>query len=345
MAGPYYVDPAAAGDATGASWTHAWVTLQTALDAAAAGTIIYCRGTQTLDATIDVDTRAGTLAAGVIKVIGCNATGDVDGTRFTLNANDGAFPCITATETSDLYWWENIRFTNTGVGAYHGISCPSGDARGWIFINCCADNCGGTGFNGTNFSYPIFYRCVAYSNTASGFMAAGFGLYLFCCAKENSVDGFDVNSAARAILIGCVAHANTEEGFGSVGAGTALINCVSDGNTDDGIEIQGYTGLYIPLILGCRVTNHSGAGDNGLYLASKPCFVGYSYFEDNTDNINDHTSVLFYPIAVEGGTTSSNQEDGADTDEGYVDRTNHDFSIRPLLEELSRYCLPTYFDI
>lgn len=88
----YYVDPLAAGSNDGTSWTNAWTSIQSAFDTAVVGDIVYCRGTQTVAARIDVDTNSGTNAGGFIKFVGCNASGTVDGTRFTIQG-DGANAC------------------------------------------------------------------------------------------------------------------------------------------------------------------------------------------------------------------------------------------------------------
>lgn len=105
------------------------------------------------------------------------------------------------------------------------------------------------------------------------------------------------------------------------------MNCVIDGNADDGIAITSRTDLQFALILACRITNHSGAGDIGLNANSEPCITGWCYFEDNDgDNVQNATLHQFIP--AEGGSTTSNIEDQANTDAGYVDSANHDFSTR-----------------
>ena len=90
-----YVDPAAGGSNNGSDWTNAWTDIQSAFDTCVAGDIVYCRGTQTLSVTIDVDTNSGDDTSGFIKFIGCNASGVVDGTYFTINGNAGAYHGLT----------------------------------------------------------------------------------------------------------------------------------------------------------------------------------------------------------------------------------------------------------
>lgn len=325
MAGPFYVDPA--GDnSNGLSWATAWITIQTAFDTAVAGEIIYCRGTQTLAAAIDVDINAGTNAAGWIKVIGCNAAGNVDGTRFILNGNAADIHILTAIGAADMYWMENVEVKNTGGAAKNGFNFSTSSIDGWILINCCANNCSGHGFFNSNIAFASFIRCISYSNTLDGFYGSnGPNRYFFCCARDNSRDGF--STLYIDVVYGCITHGNTDDGIGVLRYNTCLINTVIDGNADDGIELAASTGLPTPLIIGCRITNQSGAGSIGLNANSEPVVIGWCYFEDNDgDNIQNATLHQFIPL--EGGALTSNLEDLANTEEGYVDKANHDFSTR-----------------
>ena len=112
-----YVDPAASGDNDGTSWTNAYETLQQAADNAVAGDVVYCRGTETLAARVDFDTQTGTNAGGFIKFVGCNAEGNVDGTRFVLDGDGGNYAGIYIVPGISTLWFENIRVTNCDGGS------------------------------------------------------------------------------------------------------------------------------------------------------------------------------------------------------------------------------------
>ncbi len=274
--------------------------------------------------TIDIDTNAGTNAAGWIKFIGVKSDWTVDGTRAivdgkTTSNNHGL------SIAKSMLWFENVEVKALGGSSMDGFVCVTG-VNGLVMINCSGNTCSGAGFNNYNAQVCTFIRCVAYSNTESGFFASnGYNNFLFCCARDNTIHGFQ-SPYLGDVLFGCVAHGNTDDGISAPHPASHIINCVADGNSDDGIDLAASTNLYAQLIIGSRVTNHSGAGDNGLTLNGEPCIVGWSYFEDNTDNINDHTSALFQFIPLEGGSTTSNLEDLANTNEGYVDDLTHDFS-------------------
>lgn len=321
----YYVDSAGSDTAPYDTWAKAAAALQTVISIPpAAGDIIYARGTGVLAAEIDL-ASAGTNAEGWIKLIGCNAAGNVDGTRYILDGNAAGIN-IFDFNGHDMWWLENIEVKNTAGTTKHGFYSSVTGSSGHVFINCCANTCSGSGFYNANHNFAILIRCISYSNTVNGYSSSPQAVrYLYCVARDNTADGFGLTTTGD-VFLGCISHGNSDDGFGGISPQATLINCVIDGNADDGIELAASTVLYAPLIVGCRITNQSGAGDNGLFLNGEPCIVGWSYFEDNTDNINDETSALFQFIPIENGSTTTNLEDLANTGEGYVDKANHDFS-------------------
>lgn len=154
----YYVDPSATGNNDGggdggdpsdptqaANWTDAWTTLQSATDTAVGGDIVYCRGTETLTAPIDLDASAGTTAGGWIKYIGCNSsTGAVDGSRYTLDGNSTAVNCLLfyASPYGVYLWFENMVFTGaTGSG----VAFPANVGSPTMYVNCVAHTNGSFG--------------------------------------------------------------------------------------------------------------------------------------------------------------------------------------------------------
>ena len=318
MAGPFYVDPAAAGANNGSSWLNAWTSIQSAFDTAVAGEIVYCRGTQTIGATLDVDTNSGGNATGYIKFIGCNAAGNQDGTRFKIDANGGAYNGLSGTAAASMVWLENIEIYGTAAGAYYGFYQTGGG--GWVLVNCCARNCGGNGF----YTGGRYLRCVAYSNGTYGYRN---GEFYFCSAHDNTGTGFYSSSAAT--TIGCLSYDNGDDGFGGELIGSRMLNCVAEGNTDDGISIAAGTLASSVLLIGLRITNHSGAGDIGLNCNSEPVLTLGCYFEDN-DGANTQNDSLHYNISIDGTTASSNVEDQANINEGYTSLADgsEDFNLR-----------------
>ena len=321
-----YVDPAAGGTNDGTSWTNAWTSFQSAADTAVAGDIVYCRGTQTLAAQVDFDTNSGTNEGGYIKFIGCNSGGTVDGTRFILDCNSAGIHGIVATNIG-LIWLENIEVKNTGGSGKSGFYYLTPYAYGWVFINCCANTCSNDGFFLTTESqYFFLFRCVAYSCLGNGFSVSSLGsLIMLCVSRDNGIDGFNSAAGLLDTYIGCIAHNNTATGFNLKGRCLTL-NCVSDSNGSKGILAVANTSLYPTLIaIANRITNHVGEGKIGLDCTSEIVLTGFNYFENN-DGDNIQNATLHYFIPLEGGSATSNLEDLINTNTGYVDPTNHDFS-------------------
>lgn len=311
------------------SWGKALSTIQAAFDLAVAGDIVYCKGAgasvaQTIAATIDVDTNAGTNAAGFIKIIGTNAAGAVDGSRYIIDANDGSYHAMTFTNTADMYWLENIQVQNTHSGTYHGFYSSAANNDGMVMINCCATDCGGSGYYIDRFRYGLLHRCVSYLNSANGFyLSASQMTLVLCCARNNSTDGFSAHTTGS--MIGCIAHENSSDGIYPGWGGYPLImNCAIDLNAATGILYQAHTGLgAFPVILANRITNHSGDGDIGLNTSGEVVVYGYNAFDTNKDHFSDSASLSQFIPNVGAATDSNdyNNEDsagGGDTNQGYV---------------------------
>lgn len=379
MATTYWVDHGGSNTAPYDTQVKAAPALATILAIPpAAGDIIFCcdnAGTGEVTVAVLSMASSGTNAAGFIKVIGCNSAGVVDGTRYVIDANNGDFDIVDLAGY-DLWWFENIEVKNNGGTTQHGFHSSAVNSDSNVFINCCANDCTGIGINCGNMRYTILVKCVSYLNVSHGFSYTARAL--FCCARDNTGSGF-YEGGTSWTSFGCISHGNTDDGVttNDTGASGLLINCALDGNTDDGISIAAHNNPLSLVVIGTRITNHSGEGDIGLSTLNEPCVVGWSYFEDNSNlNIqgaapatsgslvvgityqintyvsNDdftnvgaasnetgvvfvatgttpthwaHASTLsnapnatFQFIPIENGTTTTNLEDLANTNEGYV---------------------------
>lgn len=274
--------------------------------------------------TIDVNTNAGSNGSGFIKYIGVNASWTVDGTRADIDVGSAAIHGLTFTGVPDLTWFENIEVSNAG-SLSNGWHWSATGCQGQVLINCAAHGCGNNGFNPVGFAvFVTFIRCVAYSNDNDGFYStATSARFVFCVARDNGRHGF---SYIASLLSGCLAHNNTNDGIYYVTYAASFLNCAIDGNGLRGISLTAHSNPITPVFLGLRVTNQSGVGDYGIDLVSEPLVLGWSYLEDNDTNLANAS--LLFNVPEEGGSTSSNKQDQADTDEGYVDKANHDFSTR-----------------
>ena len=270
--------------------------------------------------SLDVDTQTGTNAAGFIKFIGVDADYTGRTTRAIIDgasaATEHGFYVINA---KDMYWWENIEVKRIAGTTKHGWCANGYGPGGHFWMNCCVNNCSGDGWGISSgyFKESAWVRCVAYSNTGSGFNSSqANNLVLFCTARQNTGSGF----GQQQYQIGCVAWYNTVNGFNLTAAQLAM-NCVADNNQGCGFNHSGSTANKPMILIANRVTSQNQAGtDAGMTLANEPCILGWNYFEDNGDDpaddiINDTFAYLLYE---EGTTTDSNKYSQADTNEGYV---------------------------
>ena len=313
----YYIDTGGSGTAPYDTWAKAANTgtiMQTGIfDVAVAGDTIHGKGTITTNAPLDIDQHEGDTTSGFIKVIGYNDSEVNDGTRFIIDGNNIATNIIY--NNSMNYWWfENIEVKNSNGG--DGFTGAATANRYNVFLNCCANNCDVLGFDTYAYLYSTWIRCIAYSNTGDGF-GPGYTAetFLFCRSRDNGQSGFDALYGAYCTYIGCISDHNGNDGFESVNFEGILFNCVADHNTDDGCTILSMD--HLAHLIGCRITNHDGAGDIGVNANSQVLLHGWNYLQNN-DGANIQNDTLAEEITYNGASTDV--EDQADTECGYTDQ-------------------------
>ncbi len=308
-----YIHSTGSGTSPYDTWAKAANTgtqMQAAVDAAVAGETIHAAGTITTNAQLDIDLNQGSVAAGLIKFVGYNASHVNDGTRFILDGNNVATNIIY--NNSMRYWlFENIEVKNSNGGdGFTGLGVLYN-----AFINCCANNNDVLGFDTYIYSRSQFLRCVAYSNTGDGFGSGStYQNLMFCRSRDNGQSGFDIQYMGG-VSIGCIADHNGNDGFENHSTSALLFNCVADGNTDDGV-VAITANPHLSSLIGCRVTNHSGAGDIGVDAKSTILLHGWNYYQNN-DGTNIQNDSVAYEIPYNGSGTDV--EDQGDTESGYVD--------------------------
>jgi hypothetical protein len=291
--------------------------------APAAGDTVYCKGTDTLAGT-PTNAISGSEASGLVRWIGVNADGNNDGTRTVMDCNGGNFNALTLNAPFNLY--ENFRFTGSGNAS--GVAGTGDDC---VLINCSLDTNGLYGWNGSGMSRFTLIRCVAHSNTNDGFYPDAAPRFFFCCSRDNSQSGFDVQFGSYAVLIGCLAYDNANDGIESLFYTTVAFNCVIDSNVDDGITAKSGTN-YICSVIGCRITNQSGAGDIGLFCNSEIALYGWNFFDNNADHLN--TEGVSYAVTHNGAATNIQVNEagagGGNTNQGYTSTTegSEDYNLR-----------------
>lgn len=318
--GTHYVDPAAAGANNGTSWTDAWTNVQSAFDTAVAADIVYCRGTQTLGAKIDVDTNSGSIVAGFIKFIGCNAAGNVDGTRFSLDATDTYASCLDSVTTAQTYIWiQNFELKQATGDGYSFLS----GADNWAWVNCISHDNGGHGWSLVSSDRHLFIKCQAYNNIDTGFNGMAHDCFLvFCAAWTNGGSGYI--STEPDTFYGCIAHDNGpdvgDEGF-QLDTGCVMVNCIADGE-----KVGIYLSADMAFMLCNRITNNV----TGIDFSSEVGLCGWNLFHNNTtaDLANPAAFGVTYAIAIPDNADTDTNEIDPDADDGYNARATDDFNLK-----------------
>ena len=231
----YYVDPSktAGGDSGGgggadptveAEWTDAYLTLQQAADAAAAGDTVFCRGTEVLAATCDFDTNTGSWAT-PIKFIGLNASGVDDGTPYVLDGNSAAVNCIKIIEKY-FHFFKNFELKNSTID---GVANSGGFSTYW---NVYSHHHGSDGFYHTAVNEScIFFQCCALNNVAHGFNGwPADSFFAFCDSSLNGSTGYAQNRGLRGLIYKCIAYDNSSYGAYGLARYQHVIGCTFDDN-------------------------------------------------------------------------------------------------------------------
>jgi hypothetical protein len=322
----YYADfDLTTGDNNGTTWANAWRTLQRAHDGTdgtqpIAGDVVLCKGTDTITATVAI-TIDGSAAGGFIKFIGVAASytgsdpvvGNTGGTdRAVIDADGGAFPAITFND-SDYMWFENFDAGNTNKGsgnsAFSGITATSSPI---IFINCIGHDALKGFDNYSGWLVATYLRCAAYNNASFGIDVRNSSAF-FCRAYDNSGDGFHLRGSS---VIGCISHDNDLEGYWYEATSLfAFYGNVAYGNTNSAIELDAQVGPGP--IIGFRAALNSIGIDTDVGRA----LLFYYYGDNTTETTGDYDEILNNGAA----TVTLN---GTDTNEGFTDPTNKNFSLK-----------------
>lgn len=317
----YYVDPAAAGNDDGTSWTDAWTTLQRAIDGTngtqpVAGDIVYCRGSETLAASVDVDGNSGNNSTGYIRYIGCNASGVVDGTRYVLDGNSAATYCLNC--STEFISFQNFEMTGA---TSHGVFQDVSTADTFYFGNCYVHTNGGAGFyNNADATDGAYFNCIIANNTNQGIYRSHFNTIVLCSIYGNGDNGLDGSSGD-----GCFAALNVLADNGDNDANATFdknwvfLNNVIDGTGQSGaIGIQSQ-GNGESTIIANRITNCSTGYDNN----NDVNVYGFNLFHNNTTDISNTTGLF---AAIDHAGNDSNRVD-PDAGDGYNNAATMDYNL------------------
>jgi hypothetical protein len=313
-----YFQQDAVGANNGLTLASAWTDLQTAVDTttAALGPLNICKrldgAATTVAAQIDFDTNNGT-TTNLLRYVGCNSAGVVDGSRVVFSGGLGAYHPFSI--SSRLYCsWENLAITAMGAGKAAMNIVATAQINIWV--NCEFYETAGNAaqaINGTgSFGYALFYDCQFHDLTLNA------GTY------------YAVNLANACCFVRCNFLHCRYTTYATVG-GTQYIDCVFHGNYDGPIFS---TTAYNGLVLNCVFDSNTS---RGVGLLTSESNVVASRFTNNTTAIS--VSGAGIPANLIANTFRGNGADytvasvrlisagPALTADGYVNAAAHDFRL------------------
>jgi len=309
-----YCDPNAGGADDGSTKINAWQTLQKAADTATAGDTVLCRHTdtpdETLAATIDFDTNAGT-GTSRINFVGVNTSWVEDGTQYVLDANSSALRCIYINAKSYITM-KNFECMNTTGDGVQGTATSVGVVLENLYIHDCAVYC----LDIYGLAESLVIRCRM-NDSLRGWNRTGGYYHIACEMIGNSQQG--CASIKADTLIGCIIADNTLEGLDQYGGGHFDMQCVWDNNGGPGgIDVRQNSSFGWSF--SGRFTNNTGFGI--AQNTNTGWIENYNIFYGNNGELGG--SVL--PGLQSRGDEAEHVFDDV-TQDGYVDDGNDDYNI------------------
>ncbi len=270
----YYVDGENGDDSSADATTTggAWQTIQYAFDRIADSTI-YDGDEVRIMSTSDDETYYDlggaqqtegkltcTWSGKEVIINGANSSGVVDGTIVTIfgDSLDGSTPMMeVSVQTVDHSCFSHLKFDANDT-AQHCIEVTDTNNNQVVFVNCQFTSATDHGINmNANANYWSFINCRADNNGGSGIehSSSNYGLYNKCLFDNNAGDG--LRTGVTAMIVECVFFNNGDDGLHAHNNSAKICNCVFDNNTGDGLWVSG-TGQSV--VTNCIFTNNGAYG-------------------------------------------------------------------------------------
>jgi hypothetical protein len=257
------------------------------------------------------DTQNGSLGSRVIYT-GTDSSWNARGAQCVIDGGNVAARCLAVAGMD----YKTLEYFTLKDATTENIGRTAGDCDRWRIYHCKFDGNSHSTY-ASNLGYWRFsmIRLCQFLNATN--FGTGAGLickYELCLSKGNGGAGFYL-SGSYPELIDCVSAENTGDGVEVRGDYTYIVGCVFNANGGDGADIK--SGNEQVTIRCCRFTNNTGYGirdDSGNTADNEE---DWCYFEDNTAGNR---------LNIAAGANSDS--DNADTDEGYVDKANDNYTTR-----------------
>jgi len=271
----------------GSSKANAWQTMQAAADGATAGAIVYCKGTDTLAAKVDMDTNSGTDAGGPIIFLGCDASWNPGDGLAIVDGDSAALHCLDFGAVNNVEFW----YFNFKGATASNVDAVADTATGALRY-CTIENAGGSGFASVDsivkFDFWQLDRCIIRNNTDYGVYGWTEVAIADCAIYGNGNAGILAKIQSMCIH-GCAIYENTTQNVDIALDSVSITNCVIDSVTGDNITIV--ASQHNAYIRWNVISNASAYGidqaDAGALNNSEDYNLFYNNTSGNTNNIAD----------------------------------------------------------
>ena len=294
-------------------------SLTFAISTCVAGNTFYCKGTETITATINMAGGGQIVSSDYfpMKIVGYTTT-RTDNGRYTITCATNSVNLLTSAGIGNINFY-NIHFVHTASTRGHGTSftAPTGQ---WRFKNCLWD-----GLNrGINSDYNVNWNldlllldnCEIKNSISHAVYMAGNIMGVECYIHDSGGDGTNDTSGGPKgpqKWINTVFRSNVRGIYSSVNASenSSAINCAFDNNSSDGVKTE--AGVDAFYSLNSFFTNNGGFGYNAV---GKP----YAYFGGNNFYYNNTSGALSSSVSALPG-------DVTGTATPYTNAAGNDFTI------------------
>ena len=323
----------------------AFDTLQNALDdtdASSHSVAIHTNHSQTLSASIDVDTGGGDVLKNTFKrVLGYSSVpgdmsrggvyyesaleiltnGSIDASKcVSIDANNGSFPVLDINGVDNLVF-ENLHLKNTNTGVSGDAVNFSSVVKNIVLRNCRFSDV--VKVMNTEADHVMFDGCYSHDDIPNHhYVVRGYNnVQLGCVAKLDSLTNLVNFNGRSGVVIGCIAVGGQfGVRVGSTGAAVLVADNTFYNTNNDGVYLSASDGVVVVNNIFCLAP-----GAVGIYVQNGGSAVHNDY---NCFIESDGTPLTPTGTEYSGGETPVMGAHSVEADPDFVDAANGDFRVR-----------------
>lgn len=253
---------------------------------------------------VGIVSKSGTSTA-YIRLFGCNTTFDTLKLSY-INGRRQATSCIFGTSSNYIH----LSYLHLDSAVNNNLNSTNAQDH-WKIEKIKSTNAGWSGFHLYLCKYSDVFYCYSYNNVREGFYCSGYyDVFKYCKSYSNGYNGFNLEGNRIWIDI-CLSYSNTRSGVRISTIEAILTRSILHANSYSGVTIE--SSSVGGNVYENRLTANTLYGINCVSL-NNSIYEDYNYLQGNTSGNRNNISGI-------------HSVDGSDTDYGYVDYTNGNFSL------------------